>query len=994
MAVKEQGKLPTQGPMKVIVKSLGGKGSKLHVDTEETVYSIKAKASKKLDFKPAESVKLFYLGKELEDHKSLADQNGTKLPGENKSLRPPGAFKKKSDLSVKDGHVFLMEYCEERPLLLSNVGMGANLCTYYQKSSPGDQAGALLCGGNNCLGNVLTLEPGDKSPFLGDIKAGCSQSSLETNMYGAPVFPHKVATTDFLLVRSAKGKISIRRIDKVAVVGQQDRENIERLEITGVGDPSGRGLGFSYVRAAPKASVSSAMVKKKVAANRGGSTVTGTDADLRRLSMEAAREVLLKFNVPEEMIAKQTRWHRIAMIRKLSSEQAASAVQVDPTTISKQVQSLSAADDDEIGSDSEHSDLDSFAGDLENLLDAEEFEEEESNYDTKHDKVEGVKGLKMRRCPIQVQAEEEIEDDAAEVAELCRLLMDDDEAKLKKKKKKTKAPVEGGLSLAQSISGLEIVERLKKANKPAKHIAITVQPNGSHAANEQIKDPKEEESLIAKRNLSGTVQAMKKNGISPVGKKVKIVMFKEKKSSRGTFVCGACGQSQLKSLKKKKLISKSATKIALIEAPEGEKSSLKTKVVPVKFKCSSADKLPDKFPVASTQSSDQLSTSDVVETANKSVGKVNRIVISNKPRPEETQVESHKPSIVIRPPVDTVDKSQAESHKPSIIIRPPANTDREQVESHKPSILIRPVTTTDRELVESHKPSIVIRPPADKEREPPQKKIIIKRPKDIIDLDRREKQIPLLTNDSAKRKVRDERNWWEEEEKRRNAERIKEERARRIYEEERRFVEERERFAELRRYEESIRKAREEELLQKAKKKKKPEIGDDYLEDYRAKRNDRRMLERDRGAKRKPGAELGKHSADYGPPTKRRRGGKVGLSNILERIVETLRENTELSYLYLKPVAKKEAPDYLDIIERPMDLSTIRGKVRRMEYKDREDFRHDVWQIAFNAHKYNDGRHPAIPPLADQLLELCDYLIDEYHESLSAAEAGIQSRNT
>lgn len=127
--------------------------------------------------------------------------------------------------------------------------------------------------------------------------------------------------------------------------------------------------------------------------------------------------------------------------------------------------------------------------------------------------------------------------------------------------------------------------------------------------------------------------------------------------------------------------------------------------------------------------------------------------------------------------------------------------------------------------------------------------------------------------------MRDERNWWEEEEKRRNAERIKEERARRIYEEERRFVEERERFAELRRYEESIRKEREEELIQKAKKKKKkkkkPEIGDDYLQDYRAKRNDRRMPERDRGAKRKPGAELGKHSADYGPPTKRRRGGEV-----------------------------------------------------------------------------------------------------------------------
>jgi len=62
------------------------------------------------------------------------------------------------------------------------------------------------------------------------------------------------------------------------------------LEITGVGDPSGRGLGFSYVRTTPKAPVSNAVTKKKAALAKG-TTVTGTDADLRRLSMEAAREV-------------------------------------------------------------------------------------------------------------------------------------------------------------------------------------------------------------------------------------------------------------------------------------------------------------------------------------------------------------------------------------------------------------------------------------------------------------------------------------------------------------------------------------------------------------------------------------------------------------------------------------------------------------------------------------------------------------------------------
>lgn len=160
-------------------------------------------------------------------------------------------------------------------------------------------------------------------------------------------------------------------------------------------------------------------------------------------------QLLLKFNVSEEQIAKLTRWHRIAMIRKLSSEQAESGVKVDPTTVSKfargqrmsflqlqqqtrekcqeiwdrQAQSLCPGDGEENESESEaNSDLDSFAGDLENLLDAEEGEED--NYESKHDSIDGVRGLKMRRHPFQTQVEEEIEDEAAEAAELCRMLMD------------------------------------------------------------------------------------------------------------------------------------------------------------------------------------------------------------------------------------------------------------------------------------------------------------------------------------------------------------------------------------------------------------------------------------------------------------------------------------------------------------------------------------------------------------------------------------------
>ncbi|GKC88956.1 transcription initiation factor TFIID subunit 1 [Tanacetum coccineum] len=75
-------------------------------------------------------------GKILNDRDEYCEAWAQKLPGENKSLRPPGAFKKKSDLSAM--------YCEERPLLLGNPGMGAGLCTYYQKVSGGDQSGPHL----------------------------------------------------------------------------------------------------------------------------------------------------------------------------------------------------------------------------------------------------------------------------------------------------------------------------------------------------------------------------------------------------------------------------------------------------------------------------------------------------------------------------------------------------------------------------------------------------------------------------------------------------------------------------------------------------------------------------------------------------------------------------------------------------------------------------------------------------------------------------------
>ena len=116
---------------------------------------------------------------------------------------------------------------------------------------------------------------------------------------------------------------------------------------------------------------------------------------------------------------------------------------------------------------------------------------------------------------------------------------------------------------------------------------------------------------------------------------------------------------------------------------------------------------------------------------------------------------------------------------------------------------------------------------------------------------------------------------------------------------------------------------------------------------------------------------------------------QVELCNILEVVVDNLK-NANCSYLFQKPVPKKDAPDYLHYVKRPMDLSTIRERVRKLKYKSRREFRQDVQQISDNAHIYNDNRNPGIPPLADRLLELCDEELVARGVELDEAESGIE----
>ncbi|XP_077558430.1 TATA-box binding protein associated factor 1 isoform X4 [Haemaphysalis longicornis] len=91
------------------------------------------------------------------------------------------------------------------------------------------------------------------------------------------------------------------------------------LQLTGVADPTSCGEGFSYVRVPNKPQQSKEDGASQQPVKK---TVTGTDADLRRLSLSNAKQLLRKFGVPEDEIKKLSRWEVIDVVRTLSTEQA------------------------------------------------------------------------------------------------------------------------------------------------------------------------------------------------------------------------------------------------------------------------------------------------------------------------------------------------------------------------------------------------------------------------------------------------------------------------------------------------------------------------------------------------------------------------------------------------------------------------------------------------------------------------------------------------
>jgi len=127
-----------------------------------------------------------------------------------------------NDLSLSDNTTaVLMEFSEEYPPIISNVGMGSKLINFYRKLGAGDETKPKLD-----IGETNTLDLVDKSPFgdYGHLEPGEISRVLYNKVIKAPIFNHEVNSNDFILIRNhtrAGGpRYFLRQYQHLFVVGQ------------------------------------------------------------------------------------------------------------------------------------------------------------------------------------------------------------------------------------------------------------------------------------------------------------------------------------------------------------------------------------------------------------------------------------------------------------------------------------------------------------------------------------------------------------------------------------------------------------------------------------------------------------------------------------------------------------------------------------------------------------------------------------------------------
>ena len=101
-------------------------------------------------------------------------------------------------------------------------------------------------------------------------------------------------------------------------------EGTGMMKLTGLGDPSGIGEGYSFIReqdAKPSKSVGGGMKQ-----NAEMKKITGTEDDLRKLTMKQMARILRSYGMAQKQIDTLKRWDRVHVIRDLSTKAASDGI--------------------------------------------------------------------------------------------------------------------------------------------------------------------------------------------------------------------------------------------------------------------------------------------------------------------------------------------------------------------------------------------------------------------------------------------------------------------------------------------------------------------------------------------------------------------------------------------------------------------------------------------------------------------------------------------
>ncbi|CAI4218618.1 unnamed protein product [Parascedosporium putredinis] len=157
-------------------------------------------------------------------------------------------FKNTKDLTLRDNSTaVLFEYCERIPTVLSKFGMGNRVINYYRKGADTTSAPPP----KKDLGETHILLPEDRSPFaiFGTVDPGETVPTLHNQMFRAPSLSIRREKggekgEESLAEKMAPWKTTKAFID--ACTGKA------MLQLHGEGDPTGHGLGFSFIRTSMK----------------------------------------------------------------------------------------------------------------------------------------------------------------------------------------------------------------------------------------------------------------------------------------------------------------------------------------------------------------------------------------------------------------------------------------------------------------------------------------------------------------------------------------------------------------------------------------------------------------------------------------------------------------------------------------------------------------------------------------------------------------------